>query len=209
AGAGAGGGWMRPGPGPVTSRFGPRWGGSHSGIDLAMPIGTPLRAPFDGRVLRSGMNTLAGRTGIGLMMALANGYGSYFGHLSRVFAADGQSFKRGQILALSGNTGRSTGPHLHFEVNRGNFQAPINPTVTGLFDGGGALEHGRMALNLSGKPEAVLTNSQWQMLESLASTGGFPDTLALRVGEREFTGYVEDIAYGEDRAYERVGGAWT
>lgn len=208
AGAGAGGGWMRPGPGPVTSRFGPRWGGHHAGIDLAMPIGTPLKAPFDGQVIRSGNNTLAGRTGIGLMMMLANGYGAYFGHLSRVFAANGQSFKRGQILALSGNTGNSTGPHLHFEVNRGNFQAPINPTVTGLFDQGGALEHGRMALNLSGKPEAVLTNDQWRMLEQLANTGGIPASVALRVGEREFTGYVEEIAYGEDRAFARVGGAW-
>jgi phage-related protein len=169
AGAGAGGGWLRPGPGPVTSRFGPRWGGMHAGIDLAMPVGTQLRAPFDGQVIRSGFGTLAGRTGLGLMMMLANGFGAYFGHLSRVFAADGQAFNRGDILALSGNTGNSTGPHLHFEVNRGNFQAPINPTMTGLFDQGGILEHGHAALNLSGEPEAILTGDQWRQLEAIAN----------------------------------------
>lgn len=201
------GGWVRPGPGPVTSRFGPRWGGSHSGIDLAMPVGTPLRAPRSGRVIRAGWNTLAGRSGIGMMMQ-HNGWGSYFGHLSQALLGAGDTFRAGQIVARSGNTGRSTGPHLHFEVNRGNFQAPINPSATGLFDEGGVLSHGQMALNLSGKPEAVLTNDQWASLESFANTG-LPEEITLVLADGEaFPAYIRRESHVEHQSIRKHEGAW-
>jgi murein DD-endopeptidase MepM/ murein hydrolase activator NlpD len=85
----------------------------HEGIDVAGAAGTPVRAPADGTVVFSGLEG-----GYGHVLVLDHGYGlkTRYGHLSRIDVKVGEKVKRGQFIAAVGNTGRSTGPHLHYEV---------------------------------------------------------------------------------------------
>ncbi len=104
----------------VTSEFGyrrdPFTGETrgHSGMDLAVPTGTPIRAALPGTVTVSQYN--AGGYGYYVMIDHGNGLSTLYGHNSRLLAQVGQTVEAGDIIALSGSTGRSTGPHLHFEV---------------------------------------------------------------------------------------------
>ncbi|MCE8039149.1 peptidoglycan DD-metalloendopeptidase family protein [Halomonas sp. MCCC 1A11062] len=93
---------------PVTGRVSP-----HRGTDWAMPIGTPIIAPADGRVEKVGNHPVAGRY---LVVRHDNGYRTRYLHLSRAIVSRGDRVTMGERIALSGNTGRSTGPHLHYEV---------------------------------------------------------------------------------------------
>ena len=97
----------------ISSRFGPRWGSMHYGLDIAVPTGTPIRAAADGRVTWSGP-----RGSYGNLVIIDHGQRveTRYAHNSRLAVKAGESVKRGQIIAYSGNTGRSTGPHLHFEI---------------------------------------------------------------------------------------------
>ena len=91
----------------------------HKGVDIVAPPGTPVKATADGLV------TAAGRTaGYGNMVHLAHGYGmaSRYGHMSKILVRPGQRVKKGDIIGLVGSTGRSTGPHLHYEVFRAGAQ---------------------------------------------------------------------------------------
>jgi murein DD-endopeptidase MepM/ murein hydrolase activator NlpD len=85
----------------------------HEGMDVATAIGTPVRAPADGTVVFSGQEG-----GYGYVLVLDHGYGlkTRYGHLLRIDVKVGEKVKRGQYVAAVGNTGRSTGPHLHYEV---------------------------------------------------------------------------------------------
>ena len=104
----------------VTSEFGyrrdPFTGETrgHSGMDLAVPTGTPIRAALPGTVTVSQYN--AGGYGYYVMIDHGNGLSTLYGHNSRLLAQVGQTVEAGDVIALSGSTGRSTGPHLHFEV---------------------------------------------------------------------------------------------
>ncbi|MTD25647.1 murein DD-endopeptidase MepM [Erwinia sorbitola] len=107
---------------PVTGRIAP-----HKGVDFALPVGTPVLAVGDGEVIvakRSG--------GAGNYVAVRHGrqYMTRYMHLKKLLVKPGQKVKRGDRLALSGNTGRSTGPHLHFEIWINN-QA-VNPLTAKL-----------------------------------------------------------------------------
>ena len=99
--------------GRVTSGFGARWGTRHEGLDIAAPIGTPIRVPFAGTVVDSGP-----ASGFGLWVRVRHGDGTVttYGHVNRSFVAKGQQVKAGQKIAEVGNRGHSTGPHLHIEV---------------------------------------------------------------------------------------------
>jgi murein DD-endopeptidase MepM/ murein hydrolase activator NlpD len=99
--------------GRVTSGFGGRWGTRHEGLDIAAPIGTPIRVPFAGTVVDSGP-----ASGFGLWVRVRHGDGTVttYGHVNRSFVAKGQQVKAGQKIAEVGNRGHSTGPHLHIEV---------------------------------------------------------------------------------------------
>ncbi|WP_163559295.1 peptidoglycan DD-metalloendopeptidase family protein [Halomonas sp. NO4] len=97
---------------PVTGRVSP-----HRGTDFAMPIGTPIVTPANGRVEKVGNHPLAGRY---LVIRHDNGYRTRYLHLSRQLVSRGDRVAMGERIALSGNTGRSTGPHLHYEVHVNN-----------------------------------------------------------------------------------------
>jgi murein DD-endopeptidase MepM/ murein hydrolase activator NlpD len=85
----------------------------HEGLDIAAAIGTPVRAPADGIVVFNGMEG-----GYGHVLVIDHGYGlkTRYGHLSRIDVKLAEKVKRGQFVAAVGNSGRSTGPHLHYEV---------------------------------------------------------------------------------------------
>ena len=111
-----GSGWERR----VTSEFGNRVDPitgkrkGHGGMDLAVPTGTPIRAALGGTVTVSKYN--AGGYGYYVMIDHGNGLATLYGHCSKLLAKVGQTVEAGDIIALSGSTGRSTGPHLHFEA---------------------------------------------------------------------------------------------
>ena len=104
----------------VTSEFGNRIDPitgkrkGHTGMDLAVPTGTPIRASLPGTVTVSKYN--AGGYGYYVIIDHGNGLTTLYGHCSKLLAKVGQTVEAGDIIALSGSTGRSTGPHLHFEV---------------------------------------------------------------------------------------------
>lgn len=106
--------WPVPITRNVSSEFGGRWGKEHKGIDIPAPIGSPIVAVDDGEVVYSG-NEL---TGFGNLTVLAHRYGifSVYGHANKNLTTKGEKVKRGQVIAEVGNTGKSTGPHLHLEV---------------------------------------------------------------------------------------------
>ena len=111
-----GSGWERR----VTSEFGNRVDPitgkrkGHGGMDLAVPTGTPIRAALPGTVTVSKYN--AGGYGYYVMIDHGNGLATLYGHCSKLLTKVGQTVEAGEIIALSGSTGRSTGPHLHFEA---------------------------------------------------------------------------------------------
>ncbi len=97
----------------VTSNFGYRWGRLHAGTDVGVPIGTTVRASRGGQVITAGW---LGGYGNCVIIDHGDGVATRYGHLSEVTVSVGQYVDQGQQIALSGNTGRSTGPHLHFEI---------------------------------------------------------------------------------------------
>jgi murein DD-endopeptidase MepM/ murein hydrolase activator NlpD len=103
----------------VTSYFGPRWGKIHNGIDLRAAVGTPVKAAADGVVAGVGDTdqTCAGASfGKFILIKYNNGLATTYGHMSLTKVSKGQKVSRGQIVGYSGNTGYSTGPHLHISV---------------------------------------------------------------------------------------------
>jgi murein DD-endopeptidase MepM/ murein hydrolase activator NlpD len=111
-----------PSSGRITSRFGPRWGERHSGIDIASSIGTPIKAS-DGGVVR--FTGWSGNYGKLVIIDHENGYSTYYGHCNTIKVKKGQRVARGDVIATVGQTGRTTGPHLHFEVRKNG--VPVNP----------------------------------------------------------------------------------
>ncbi|MBU5486363.1 M23 family metallopeptidase [Clostridium sp. MSJ-11] len=99
--------------GTVSSNFGMRWGRMHNGVDIAAPSGTPIHAILPGKVIYSGWEN-----GYGNVVRIDNGDDTVtiYGHCSKLFAQKGEYVKVGDKIAEVGSTGRSTGPHLHFEV---------------------------------------------------------------------------------------------
>jgi murein DD-endopeptidase MepM/ murein hydrolase activator NlpD len=120
---------IKPADGPYGDKFGMRWHPilkirrMHSGIDILVNTGTPVYAPGDGVISFVGR-----RGGYGKVVEIDHGFGytTLYAHLSRFLVRKGQKVKRGEKIALSGNTGRlSTGPHLHYEVRYHG--VPLNP----------------------------------------------------------------------------------
>lgn len=99
--------------GQLTSPFGGRWGRLHGGIDIAVPTGTAVHAADTGTVRISGW---MGGYGNYICIQHTSSMSTCYGHNSRLMVSVGQSVSQGQVIAASGNTGNSTGPHVHFEV---------------------------------------------------------------------------------------------
>lgn len=117
---------------PIEGRLGSSFGGRedpingegafHSGVDIDAPFGTPVRAPADGEVAEAGMNA-----GYGREIVLTHGHdlSTVYGHLSAISVSIGQHVTRGQVIGYVGQSGRATGPHLHYEVRI--HSVPVNP----------------------------------------------------------------------------------
>ena len=99
---------------PKSSGFGWRWGRLHAGEDFAVSVGTDLVAMSTGTVVYAGVES-----GYGNMVKIRywDGTVTFYAHMSRISASQGQKVAPGQIVGQSGNTGHSTGPHLHLEVH--------------------------------------------------------------------------------------------
>jgi murein DD-endopeptidase MepM/ murein hydrolase activator NlpD len=89
--------------------------GPHEGVDIAIPIGTPIRATGGGEVAEAGIDD---EYGLFVRLTHPDGFESMYGHASRLLVATGDTVLAGEVIALSGSTGRSTAPHLHFEIRR-------------------------------------------------------------------------------------------
>jgi len=88
---------------------------SHPGIDIAVPAGTPIRASGGGTVAAAGYDA---DYGLFVLLRHPSGYETMYGHASRLLVVEGDDVQSGQVIALSGSSGRSTAPHLHFEIRR-------------------------------------------------------------------------------------------
>jgi murein DD-endopeptidase MepM/ murein hydrolase activator NlpD len=97
----------------MTSPFGPRWGRNHNGLDLGLRTGEPVKAAFEGMVRISHYSQSYGNV---VVIRHKNGLETLYAHMEARFVQPGQWIQNGQIIGLGGNTGRSYGAHLHFEI---------------------------------------------------------------------------------------------
>lgn len=102
-----------PTVGIITSNYGPRWGTTHYGLDIANRIGTPIRSTMDGVVLEAGP---ASGFGLWVRVRHTDGTTAIYGHINSYSVREGQRVSAGQVIAEMGNRGISTGSHLHFEL---------------------------------------------------------------------------------------------
>ncbi|MET7618486.1 M23 family metallopeptidase [Streptomyces sp. NPDC005408] len=127
-------GWVKP----VThytlsasfNQGGAMWSHKHSGQDFAVPVGTLVKATHGGVVVKAGPNGGGDGPAYGnaIVIKHANGTYSQYAHLSQINVHVGQNLKTGQAIARSGNTGNSSGPHLHFEIRTTpNYGSAVNP----------------------------------------------------------------------------------
>lgn len=189
----ASGGLVRPVKGGrVTSGFGAGRGRyPHAGIDLAVPVGTPVFASMAGRVSRAGWNAITGRSGIGAFLDHEGGRNTYYGHLSRLMVKVGDMVRKGQQIALSGNTGKSTGPHLHWETWTGG--KPVNPAA---YLGGAMLPEGGVGGDPGSgfNPLSFITDAMGKIggwFKDKFPGGGMLADIAQGTGTKLFTDVVE------------------
>jgi murein DD-endopeptidase MepM/ murein hydrolase activator NlpD len=119
---------MWPVRGQISAGFGQRLdpfsgeGVFHSGVDIRVPFGTRVEVGGDGIILQAGFD---GGYGNDIIVDHGNGMTTKYGHLSKIFVVVGQEVKRGQVIGAVGMTGKTTGPHLHYEVLVND--TPVNP----------------------------------------------------------------------------------
>ncbi len=99
----------------ITQMRGVGDGGSHPGLDIAVPADSYIRASGPGTVVDAGLDEVYGRY---ILLDHGNGLETMYGHASRLFVAAGDQVEQNEVIALSGSTGRSTAPHLHFEIRK-------------------------------------------------------------------------------------------
>ncbi|MCX4395873.1 MULTISPECIES: M23 family metallopeptidase [unclassified Streptomyces] len=109
---------------------GSRWAHKHSGQDFAVPIGTKVEAAHAGTVVKAGPNGGGDGPAYGNAVVIKHADGTYsqYAHLSKIEVRIGEAVKTGEKIALSGNTGNSSGPHLHFEIRHtADYGSAVNP----------------------------------------------------------------------------------
>ena len=111
-----------PSRGTISSRFGQRWSSTHTGVDIAVSRGTPIKAADGGLVTFAGWN---GGYGNLIIIDHENGFVTYYAHCNSISVKKGQRVARGETIGTVGSTGNATGPHLHFEVRKNG--VPVNP----------------------------------------------------------------------------------
>ncbi|MFJ3906645.1 M23 family metallopeptidase [Streptomyces sp. NPDC090025] len=128
--------WVKPVSSyTLTASFnqgGAMWSHKHSGQDFAVPVGTPVKVAGSGTVVKAGPNGGGDGPAYGnaIVVKHANGTYSQYAHLSKIQVNVGQKVSAGQRIALSGNTGNSSGPHLHFEIRTTpNYGSAVNPAA--------------------------------------------------------------------------------
>lgn len=116
-------GWTKPVDGKYElsagfGKGGDRWSSKHSGQDFAVPTGTPVKSVSNGTVVKAGANGAGDGSSYGNAIVIKHKNGTYsqYAHLSKLNVKAGQTVKAGQKIGLSGSTGNSSGPHLHFEI---------------------------------------------------------------------------------------------
>lgn len=114
--------WPLTEPGFVTRELIRAPAENHPGVDIAVPTDSYVRAAGAARVLQAGEDPVYGRF---VVLEHARGYRTVYGHLSHIFVEPGQGVRKGEVIALSGSTGLSTAPHLHFEILRHG--TPVDP----------------------------------------------------------------------------------
>ena len=117
-------GYIWPTKGVLSSGYGWRWGRMHKGIDIAAPIGTPVVAAAPGVVIKAGWNS----GGYGRLVDIKHPDGTFtrYAHNNRILVHPGQQVEQGEPISEMGSSGRSTGPHLHFEVHPAG-KGAVNP----------------------------------------------------------------------------------
>ena len=105
---------IRPIDGVISSRFGMRASGRHTGLDIAGSVGTPIKASASGTVTSVTYSNVS--YGNCVIISHGNGIQTLYAHCSEIYVVNGQSVSQGEVIAARGSTGNSTGPHLHFEV---------------------------------------------------------------------------------------------
>jgi murein DD-endopeptidase MepM/ murein hydrolase activator NlpD len=108
--------WPVPASNTISSGFGHRWGRAHEGIDISARVGSHIVAAAEGVVVYSGSEI--GGYGNITVIAHKNGFFSVYAHAKSNFTRQGQRVYRGQVISQIGMTGRTTGPHLHFEIRK-------------------------------------------------------------------------------------------
>lgn len=108
--------WPVPASSAISSGWGRRWGRMHDGLDITGKVGSNIVAAADGVVVYSG-NEIGGYGNI-TVIAHKNGFFTVYAHAKNNYTKEGQRVYRGQVIAQIGMTGRSSGPHLHFEVRK-------------------------------------------------------------------------------------------
>ena len=117
---------IKPVSGSVTSRFGGRWGSTHKGVDIGAAKGTKIKVAASGTVISSSYGYNGGY-GNYIVVSHGNGVETAYGHCSELYVKAGQKVSQGDVIAAVGNTGRSYGNHLHFEIRiKGVAQNPQN-----------------------------------------------------------------------------------
>ena len=114
--------WPLTQPGFVTRSLTDDGAANHPGLDIAVAAGSYVRAAADGRVAGAGEDDVYGNF---VLLQHGTEYETMYGHASEIFVSEGDVVRRNEVIALSGSTGRSTAPHLHFEVRRAG--EPVNP----------------------------------------------------------------------------------
>lgn len=161
--------WWLGGKGTISQAYGnesSRYAtGYHDGLDIEVPVGTKVAALTDGEVVFAGD---AGADGYRVGIRTDNGRVYYYGHLSSIGVEVGQRVGRGQVVAQTGNTGRSTGPHVHFELNRDSDPTGESPIKFLERNTGGEVKGGYAGTGGSGTEAGggVATELDWQELKA-------------------------------------------